>query len=141
MATHANMLPTFPTKVFFFQDKILSCCLQLFLFQILLKDSYGVIMQQNSRGCFFLLGLSRDKTLSCCLKVALDFCEEKAKEKDVDLPHSAVQYVKKELNMNICAIATLTDLLSYLESTQDPEIKPFLDRVKTYRERYGVDAI
>ena len=72
--------------------------------------------------------------------IALDR-QEKAKENDVDLPHSAVQYVKKELNMNICAIATLTDLLSYLESTQDPEIKPFLDRVKTYRERYGVDAI
>ena len=72
--------------------------------------------------------------------IALDR-QEKAKENDVDLPHSAVQYVKKELNMNICAIATLTDLLNYLESAQDPQIKPFLSSVKAYRERYGVDTI
>jgi orotate phosphoribosyltransferase len=71
--------------------------------------------------------------------IALDR-QEKAKEKEIDLAYSAVQYVKKELNMNICAIATLTDLLNYLESAQDPQIKPFLNSVKAYRERYGVDT-
>jgi orotate phosphoribosyltransferase len=72
--------------------------------------------------------------------IALDR-QEKAKEKELDLAYSAVQYVKKELNMNICAIATLTDLLNYLESAQDPQIKPFLNSVKAYRERYGVDTL
>ena len=72
--------------------------------------------------------------------IALDR-QEKAKEKEIDLAYSAVQYVKKELNMNICAIATLTDLLNYLESAQDPQIKPFLNSVKAYRERYGVGTL
>lgn len=74
----------------------------------------------------------------CAVAIALDR-QEKAKENGVDLPYSAVQYVKKELNMNISAIATLTDLLNYLESTQDPEMKPFLASVQSYREQYGVD--
>lgn len=72
--------------------------------------------------------------------IALDR-QEKAKENEIDLAYSAVQYVKKELNMNICAIATLTDLLNYLESAQDPQIKPFLSSVKAYRDRYGVETI
>ena len=46
-------------KIFYFtlemskEEKMLSCCLHLFLFQILLIDSHWVIMPQNSRGCFF----------------------------------------------------------------------------------------
>ncbi len=56
-----------------------------------------------------------------------------------DLPHSAVQYVRNTLGLQVCAIAQLTDLLQYLETRQnDPEVAQHSARVRAYRERYGV---
>jgi orotate phosphoribosyltransferase len=62
----------------------------------------------------------------------------------VDLPHSAVQYVRQELGMQVCAIAQLSDLLQYLEaggglsSASSGEIRQHHQRVLAYRQRYGV---
>ena len=59
-----------------------------------------------------------------------------------DLPHSAVQYVRKQLGLQVCAIARLTDLLEYLKSPMSvagaPELSAHYDRVLAYRQRYGV---
>jgi orotate phosphoribosyltransferase len=56
----------------------------------------------------------------------------------VDVPYSAVQYVRTQLGMQVCAIASLADLLSYLQHHQGADMVPHLARVQAYRERYGV---
>ena len=74
--------------------------------------------------------------------IALDR-QEKATEagpdgtvRDVD--HSAVQYVQRQLGLQVCAIARLDDLLQYLNEQPGGEIATHRARVLAYRERYGV---
>ncbi|MEY4749515.1 MAG: hypothetical protein RIQ60_1729 [Pseudomonadota bacterium] len=69
--------------------------------------------------------------------IALDR-QEKASEAGVDAPHSAVQYVRGELGLQVSAIATLDDLLTYLAEQSDPALSAYLGPVQAYRERYGV---
>ena len=69
--------------------------------------------------------------------IALDR-QEKASEDGVDMQWSAVQYVQGQLQLPVAAIATLQDLLHYLQSTASEELAPHLQRVTAYRERYGV---
>jgi orotate phosphoribosyltransferase len=59
-------------------------------------------------------------------------------EQVVDVPYSAVQYVRSQLGMQVCAIASLADLLAYLQHHQSANMAPHLARVQAYRERYGV---
>ena len=70
--------------------------------------------------------------------VALDR-QEMATENGQDVPYSAVQYVREQLGMQVCAIATLDDLLGYL-SHQQGSAAPAEHhaQVLAYRERYGV---
>lgn len=75
--------------------------------------------------------------------IALDR-QEKATEvgadgaiRDVD--HSAVQYVQRQLGLQVCAIARLDDLLQYLNDQPGGEIAAHRARVLAYRERYGVE--
>jgi orotate phosphoribosyltransferase len=79
--------------------------------------------------------------------IALDR-QEKATENGVDVNYSAVQYVTRELGMQVCAIARLTDLLQYLatqssasaaEAPGASPLKAHYQSVLAYRERYGVD--
>jgi len=69
--------------------------------------------------------------------IALDR-QEMAAENGVDKPWSAVQYVQRELGLQVVAIATLADLLAYLKSNADPALGAHHARVMSYRERYGV---
>ncbi|MEK8051657.1 orotate phosphoribosyltransferase [Ideonella sp. DXS22W] len=69
--------------------------------------------------------------------IALDR-QEKATENGQDAPWSAVQWVREHLNLQISAIATLADLLQYLQATQAPDLAAHLPRVAAYRDRYGV---
>ncbi len=55
-----------------------------------------------------------------------------------DVPHSAVQYVRDTLGLQVCAIAKLTDLLQYLDTLSTPESAQHRSRVQAYRDRYGV---
>jgi len=55
-----------------------------------------------------------------------------------DVSHSAVQYVREQLGLQVCAVAQLTDLLAYLHSQSGPEMTAHLAQVQAYRERYGV---
>lgn len=75
--------------------------------------------------------------------IALDR-QEKATEvgpdgtvRDVD--HSAVQYVRSQLGLQVCAIATLADLLQYLNAHTGGELDAHRQRVQAYRLRYGVN--
>ena len=70
--------------------------------------------------------------------IALDR-QEKATENGVDVNHSAVQYVRSQLGLEVCAIATLADLLQYLSVHSAGEMGEHHERVLAYRQRYGVD--
>ena len=71
--------------------------------------------------------------------IALDR-QEKATEAGQDVNHSAVQYVKAQLGLEVCAIARLHDLMQYLQQQSGPSLADAHKRVKAYRDRYGVDA-
>lgn len=70
--------------------------------------------------------------------IALDR-QEKATENGQDVPHSAVQYVRHQLGLEVCAIAKLADLLLYLEQSGGDAMRIHHERVLAYRQRYGVD--
>ena len=55
-----------------------------------------------------------------------------------DVPYSAVQYVREQLGLHVCAIAQLTDLLQYLNSQAGDGMAAHRARVQAYRDRYGV---
>jgi orotate phosphoribosyltransferase len=70
--------------------------------------------------------------------IALDR-QEKATEKGVDVNHSAVQYVRDQLGLQVCAIARLADLLQYLQKHSGDDLGAYHEQVLAYRQRYGVD--
>ncbi|QIL45203.1 orotate phosphoribosyltransferase [Acidovorax sp. HDW3] len=70
--------------------------------------------------------------------IALDR-QEMATENGHDVAHSAVQYVRHQLGLQVCAIAKLADLLLYLSSRGGAEMQAHHERVLAYRQRYGVD--
>ena len=73
----------------------------------------------------------------CAVAIALDR-QERATDHGRDAPWSAVQFVERELGLKVSAIATLDDLLYYLQSSADPALAAHLGRVAEYRMRYGV---
>ena len=70
--------------------------------------------------------------------IALDR-QEMATENGHDVAHSAVQYVRNQLGLQVCAIATLADLLRYLSHTAGADMAAHHERVLAYRQRYGVE--
>jgi len=70
--------------------------------------------------------------------IALDR-QEMATEGGVDVPHSAVQYVRDQLRMQVCSIARLADLLHYLAQQGGDSLGLHHQQVLAYRERYGVE--
>ena len=70
--------------------------------------------------------------------IALDR-QEKATENGQDVPYSAVQFVQRNLGLQVCAIAKLGDLMHYLEKRSSGATAADHQRVLAYRERYGVD--
>jgi orotate phosphoribosyltransferase len=82
--------------------------------------------------------------------IALDR-QEKATENGLDVPYSAVQYVRDQLGLQVCAIARLADLLHYLSTADDASAlagagalsmqvqhQSHHGAVMAYRDRYGV---
>ena len=74
--------------------------------------------------------------------IALDR-QEMATEKQADgstkdVPYSAVQYVREQVGLQVCAIAELSDLLTYLNAQDGHAMGEHLVRTQAYRERYGV---
>jgi orotate phosphoribosyltransferase len=70
--------------------------------------------------------------------IALDR-QEKATENGQDVDHSAVQYVRGQLGMQVCAIARLADLLLYLSDNGGDGMGSHHEKVLAYRQRYGVN--
>jgi orotate phosphoribosyltransferase len=75
--------------------------------------------------------------------IALDR-QEMATEKQADgstkdVPYSAVQYVREQVGLQVCAIAELSDLLAYLNAQDGNAMGEHLARTQAYRERYGVN--
>ncbi|MEY4017192.1 MAG: Orotate phosphoribosyltransferase [Pseudomonadota bacterium] len=65
--------------------------------------------------------------------------EVKADGTTQDVPYSAVQYVREQVGLQVCAIATLDDLLAYLENQGGlGELATHLPNVQAYRARYGL---
>jgi orotate phosphoribosyltransferase len=69
--------------------------------------------------------------------IALDR-QEKASDEGEGAQMSAVQFVERKLGLQVVAIATLADLLQYLQASDDPALRAHFGRVAAYRERYGV---
>ena len=53
---------------------------------------------------------------------------------------SAVQEVQEQFGIPVIAIATLDDLLAFLESSADPQLAQYRDAVRDYRSRWGIAA-
>ncbi len=71
------------------------------------------------------------------IAIALDR-QERGIENGVEVNYSAVQYVSRELGLAVCHIATLADLLGYLQSLSGQDLAAHMPAVAAYRERYGV---
>ncbi|MEG1375212.1 MAG: orotate phosphoribosyltransferase, partial [Comamonas sp.] len=57
-----------------------------------------------------------------------------------DVDHSAVQYVRNQLGLQVSTIANLADLLTYLGSRGgEGEMEQHHKSVLAYRQRYGVN--
>ena len=69
--------------------------------------------------------------------IALDR-QEMATENGRDVPYSAVQYVRSQLGLQVCAVAKLADLLQYLTQVGQGGLGDHHEKVLAYRQRYGV---
>jgi orotate phosphoribosyltransferase len=56
-----------------------------------------------------------------------------------DVPYSAVQYVREQIGLAVCAIANLADLLQYLQQSAGEDMGLHRTHVQAYRDRYGVN--
>jgi orotate phosphoribosyltransferase len=70
--------------------------------------------------------------------IALDRQERAGSADAPDPSGSAVQFVEREYGLKVCAIATLADLMAYLQGQSHAELGAHLGAVRAYRERYGV---
>ena len=70
--------------------------------------------------------------------IALDR-QEKATENGADVNYSAVQYVREQLGLQVCAIAKLADLMHYLKVHSSAGLAAEHQRVQAYRQQYGVE--
>jgi orotate phosphoribosyltransferase len=73
----------------------------------------------------------------CAVAIALDR-QERSAQHGVDHPWSAVQFVTRDLGLRVWPIATLADLLHYLDASDDPVLREHRAAVSAYRHRYGV---
>ena len=73
----------------------------------------------------------------CGVLIALDR-QEKASAGGHDVSWSAAQYVTTQLHLRVASIATLQDLLQYLQTGDDPALRAHAAPVQAYRNRYGV---
>jgi orotate phosphoribosyltransferase len=64
--------------------------------------------------------------------------EKQADGSTLDVPYSAVQYVREQVGLQVCAIAALNDLLTYLHAQDGNAMSEHLVRTQAYRDRYGV---
>jgi orotate phosphoribosyltransferase len=69
--------------------------------------------------------------------IALDRMERSGNAVEIGAK-SAVQAVEEEFGLPVIAIANLSDLMSFLTSSNDAQLTNYLPAVKTYRDKYGI---
>ena len=69
--------------------------------------------------------------------IAMDRMERKGSDDNLSA-RSSVEEFEAAYGMPVLAIATLGDLLQYLQTNDDPALRSHLARVTAYRDRYGV---
>jgi len=62
--------------------------------------------------------------------------QEKGQKDGEPTEMSAIQQVEEEFEIPVVAIATMSDLIEYLK--EQPEQEQNLDRMREYRDKYGV---
>ncbi len=87
------------------------------------RESIGLIAAAGATPAAVLIALDR---------------QERASDAADARPMSAVQYVREQLQLDVAAIATLQDLLHYLQFSSAADLAPHWQRVTAYRDRYGV---
>ena len=92
------------------------------------RESIAIIQAAGAKPHAVALALDRQEMAT----------EKQADGSTKDMPHSAVQYVRSTLGLQVCAIARLEDLLAYLRQQGGGEIGQHLAKVQAYRDRYGV---
>ena len=91
------------------------------------RESMALSRQQGATAHAVVIALDRQ-----------EMATEKSQDGISDVPYSAVQYARETLGLNVCAVASLEDLMSYLERSEDPNLQAHMSSVQAYRERYGV---
>lgn len=87
------------------------------------KESVEIIRAQGAEPAGVLIALDR---------------MERGGTKDAPTSTSAVQEVQELYGIPVMAIATLTDLMQFLEQSDDRELAKHRDAVRAYREQWGV---
>jgi orotate phosphoribosyltransferase len=93
------------------------------------RDSIAIIEQAGAKACAVAIALDRQEKAT-----------EKTADGQRDVNHSAVQYVRDVLGLQVCAIAQLASLLQYLDkgALGDANLQASKAAVQAYRQRYGV---
>ena len=92
------------------------------------RESIGLIQAAGATPHAVVIALDRQEMAT----------EVQADGRIQDVPYSAVQYVREQLGLQVCAIATLDDLVGYLQGQTTTGMAEHLAQVRAYRERYGV---
>ena len=92
------------------------------------RESIGLIQAAGATPHAVVIALDRQEMAT----------EVQADGRIQDVPYSAVQYVREQLGLQVCAITTLDDLVGYLQVQTTPGMAEHLAQVRAYRERYGV---
>jgi len=92
------------------------------------RESIALIQQAGATAYGVAIALDRQEMAT---EVAAD-------GKVLDVAHSAVQYVRDTLELKVCAVAQLSDLLAYLGIQSGNDMARHLPAVQAYRDRYGV---
>jgi orotate phosphoribosyltransferase len=71
--------------------------------------------------------------------IALDRMERSGNAVDIG-SHSAVQSVEQEFGIPVIAIASLSNVMDYLDVSKDPALQQYLPAVTAYRKQYGIKA-
>lgn len=92
------------------------------------RESIALIQQAGAKAYGVAIALDRQ-----------EMATEAAADGTVkDVAHSAVQYVRDNLGLKVCAVAQLSDLLGYLGAQTNNDMAQHLSAVQAYRDRYGV---
>jgi len=94
------------------------------------RESIELIKQQGATPHAVVIALDRQ-----------EMATEKQNGVIQDVPYSAVQYVKTQLGLQVCSVASLEDLLSFLSSSADSTLQAHLTHVEAYRSKYGVSSL